>query len=128
MPAVTIFYPKDFFGPEEKESFGRNVKSSVATYMDAINPITGQMTDYASDPDKFIGLLLIPYDPYDAELTAPFLATIVTYDWPDRMTNIGSRIAAITERVQSCIPRNRVPAGQKTISFTFVAAGGWHSA
>ena len=129
MPAVTISYPKAFFlTSEEKKRFMIQVKAVVASHMEAINPFTGETTDFAADPDHMIDLLLVPYDPDDANVTAAFLATIVTYDWPDRMRGLPGRIEAITDHVRPFIPGNRVPAGQDKISFTFVAAAAWHSA
>ena len=53
------------------------LKQAVAEQMDAINPETGKMTSYHEAPDKFIDLVMLPYDP-DSEVTAVVIITIVT--------------------------------------------------
>lgn len=120
MPAVTINYPRNLFEGDEKGEFKRAVKLSVATYMDAVDPVSGKRTKYYDDPDSFIDLVLIPYDFTDVEATALCLATIVSYDWPDRMADIGARLQAITEEVRRFVPTDLITAGQDRISFTFI--------
>ena len=92
MPAVTVLYPRHHFDATDKVRFKRTVRNSVAVHMDAINPATGERTNFAAEVEKSIDLVLIPYDPEDADVTALCLATIVTYDWPDRMANLADRI------------------------------------
>jgi hypothetical protein len=131
MPAVTIAYPKGLFDPAEKAHFKHMVKDLVAIHMDAINPDTEEMTEYGDDPDSYIDLLLVPYDPDDAELTTPMVATIVTYAWPDRMATLGGRIKAITRGVRISLPSNIAPdPDEEMISFTFLgkADGAWFAA
>ncbi len=127
MPAVTMYYPRGFFDSTDKARFRRDVKQSVAGYMDAIDPATGERTKYGADPDAFIDLVLIPYDPDDAEVTTPLLGTIVTYEWPDRIVNLRDRINAITNEVRRSLPTELVPRDQEAISFTFLGkmAGAW---
>lgn len=127
MPAVTVYYPVHFFDATDKARFKRNVKQLVAHHMDAINPETSEMTAYGNNPDAFIDLLLFPYDSDDAEVTTPLLATIVTYEWPDRMRNLSNRIQAITKAVRWSLPTDLVPRDQEAISFTFLGKkeGAW---
>ncbi len=133
MPAVTIHYPRHAMDPTDKVRFKRTVKEEVAKYMDAVDPETGQLTRYAADPDAFIDLILVPYDPEDAEVTTPFVATIVTYDWPDRMNDLDRRIRAITSNVRimgfTVDMEERYPEGSELISFTFLGKvpGAWHA-
>lgn len=129
MPAVTVLYPRNFFmDPTDKIRFKRTVKRAVAVHMDAIDPSskTGEKTKYGEDPDKFIDLVLIPYDHDDAEVTTPFLATIVTYDWPDRMADLSNRIDSITQWVRRYLDPF-VSQGEEVISFTFLGKvpGAW---
>ncbi len=126
MPAVTIHYPRGFFDATDRVRFKRIVKQSVATNMDAINPVTGKKTDYGADPDSFIDLLLVPYDPEDAEVTTPLLGTIVTYDWPDRVATLPDRVKAITRDARHYL-RNLVEDDKEAISFTFIGKrdGAW---
>ena len=132
MPAVTIDYPRGFFDDPgiNRAIFRKGIKELVARGMKAIDPFSGEVTMYEEDPDKFIDLLLRPYDPEDAELTAVCLGTIVTYDWPDRMEDIDERIEVITRRARSFIPDALVPVGMDGISFTFLGKvpGAWAAA
>lgn len=129
MPAVTIAYPRGFFDsmPEVKVQFKKVVKQSVASNMDAIDPKTEKVTHYGDDPNAFIDLVLVPYDPDDAEVTTPFLATIVSYDWIDRMATLKDRIKRITAAVRNCIPSNTQYGSGELISFTFLGKkpGAW---
>lgn len=119
----------------DKPRFMRAVKQLVATHMDATDPDTDERTEYGKEPDKYIDLIMVPYDPDDAQLTTPFVATIVTYEWPDRMSNIGERISAITKGVRNSfttdmVVRFRHLEGQELISFTFLGKvpGAWCAA
>lgn len=127
MPAVTIKYPRGFFNPAQKKAFISAVKQSVATHMDAVDPKTNERTQFASDPDKYIDLVLMPYNKSDAAVTTPLLATVVSYDWPDRMRNLKKRIKRITTEVRATIPVYLVPEGYEAISFTFIEKqpGAW---
>ena len=114
----------------DKERFKRTVKSQVAVLMDAIDPMTGEKTKYGRNPDAFIDLVLVPYEPDDAELTTPYLATIVSYEWPDRMANIDERINEITNNVRMGFTVDmvdRYPETANLISFTFLSKkpGAW---
>jgi hypothetical protein len=127
MPAVTVYYPQGFFDATDKVRFKRNIKQIVANNMDAINPETNELTLYGADPDAFIDLVMVPYDHDDAEVTTPLLATIVTYEWPDRMANLPARIENITKAVRRGLPNGLVPSDQEAISFTFLGKvpGAW---
>ena len=128
MPEVTVKYPAGFFVLfSDRMFFMRTLMKSTAVNMDAINPVTGVKTNFASDPDANIDLVMIPYDPFDAEVTTPLLATIVTYDWPDRLETIESRVAAIAAEVRRAIPHTLFPVDKEAISFTFLGkkTGAW---
>lgn len=127
MPAVTIDYPRGFFNPAQKKTFKAAVKLSVATHMDAVDPKSNERTQFASDPDKYIDLVMRPYYKSDAQVTTPLLATIVSYDWPDRMRNLKKRIRRITKEVRAAIPVELVAEGDEAISFTFIEKqpGAW---
>lgn len=59
------------------------------------------MTEYASDPDSYIGLLLRPYKFEDgSDIWTPVQVRISTYAWPDRMANLDVRINRITKDVR----------------------------
>lgn len=129
-PQFTILVPRGHMDPTDLVRFKRNVKQAVANYMDAIDPETGEVTHYGDDPDKFIDLVLLPYDQDYAEVTTPYLGTIVSYAWPDRMESIGARVANITSSVRRGFTtdmESRYPTGAELISFTFLgkAQGAW---
>ena len=130
MPAVTIAYPQDFFTADQKTAFKMSVMQIVATNMDAVNPISGERTQYGKDPKAYIDLILVPYAKDDAAVTTPLVATIVTYVWPDRMADIGPRIESITNQVRASLPPELVQEGQEIISFTFLGKelGAWCAA
>ena len=134
MPAVIVHYPRGCMDPTDKERFKRTVKLEVAAYMDAVDPATQRETQFAADPNAFIDLVLVPYEPDDAEVTTPFMATIITYQWPDRMKDIDHRIEAITNRVRAfgftTDMGARWPKGKELISFTFLGKqpGAWAAA
>ncbi len=130
MPAVTVLVPRDHMDRTDLVRFMRNVKQAVAEHMDAINPETGEMTQFGADPDKFIDLVLLPYDSDYADLTTPYLGTIVSYAWPNRMESIGTRVASIANQVRRGFTidmEERFPKGAELISFTFLgkAPGAW---
>ena len=127
MPAVTVLYPRNFFNPAQKVTFMSAVMHSVANHMDAVDPETNKRTQFADDPDEFIDLVMIPYSTADSNVTTPLLATIVSYEWPDRMRNIKKRIKRITREVREAVPVGRVPEGSEAISFTFIEKhpGAW---
>lgn len=130
MPTVTVKYPRGLFDATDKVRFKRAVKKSVAKNMEAINPYTGQRTDFADNVDRDIDVLLEPYDSDDAELTVLCLGTIVTYGWPDRLVNLDDRIENITNDACRALPEHSLPIGRKSISFTFIPKppGGWAEA
>lgn len=130
MPAVTILYPRNFFSPAQKAEFVSVVMQSVATHMDAIDPETNERTQFADDPGRFIDLVMIPYSKADSRVTTPLLATIVSYEWPDRMRNIKKRVKRITREVREAIPLGHVREGSEAISFTFIEKhpGAWSAA
>ncbi len=130
MPAVIIQHPRHSMDATDKDRFKRAVKELVAKHMDCIDPQTNEMTAYGENPDAFIDLVLQPYDPDDAEVTTPYLGTIVSYEWPDRMANLGERVDAITKGVRQRFTtdmEDRYPKGTELISFTFLgkAPGAW---
>ncbi len=128
MPAVYVLFPNDLFNDVDRAMFKATITEVVALCMDAINPQTGVKTDYQSDPSAYIDLVLQPVEPENMDTTAVCLATIVTYNWPNRMINIQDRIRAITEAVAPLIPRREGILDR--ISFTFLGKepGAWHAA
>ena len=128
MPADTVYYPRDTMTADQKAHFMSVTKQAVAMNMEAIDPITGHFAPYGTDPDRFIDLVMLPYDPDDASVTTPFLATIVSYAWPSRMVNLEDRITAITVAVRHhAIPMGIVAEDKEAISFTFLdkQLGAW---
>jgi hypothetical protein len=130
MPAVTVVYAFDIFEQVDRTEFKAVAKAAVARHMDAIDPHTGERTNYAEQPNKFIDLVLIGCDPDDIDATAMFMATIVTYGWPDRMANIQDRLRRINEEIRAVIPDSVVSDGMDGINTTFLAKGSgcWHAA
>lgn len=127
---MTVLFPRGFFDVTDKIRFKRSVALSVARNMDAIDPISGKATKYGDEPDKFIDLVLLPYDTDDASVITPLLATIVTYEWPDRMADIEDRIQTITREVRQNLTldvTSRYEKGAELISFTFLGKkpGAW---
>lgn len=133
MPAVTILFPMGIFddvNQAEISKFKWEVIRIVAKHMDAINPSTGQMTDFAADSISFIDLAMVPYDRDLSSTTVPLLGTIVTYGWPDRTATLPKRMEAITREVRAIIPFEHAYEDMELISFTFLPKleGAWFAA
>jgi hypothetical protein len=129
MPAVTVFYPAGLFDVTDKVRFKRTVKASTAKHMDAVNPETGEVTEYGNNPDDFIDLFMVPVDHDDHDATTLCMATIVTYNWPDRVANMAARLEAIANEVAKYVPRHNDDDPRDRISFTFLGkeAGCWYA-
>ena len=106
MPDVEVDYPEGMLNDiTNRLRFKRDVKLVVARGMDCIKPAKGDepkaMTEYASDPDSYIGLLLRPYKFEDgSDIWTPVQVRISTYAWPDRMASLDVRINRITKDVR----------------------------
>ncbi len=138
MPEVTVKCPEGLFDdPNDLAQFKSELKKATAYTMDAINPETGESTQFASDPDKFIDLTIIEVPARLFEATAVCLVTVTTYGlllsksadgeaqyfWPDRMHNINDRLGSIATLVADLVPRQGLYEGMDTISVTFLGKG-----
>jgi hypothetical protein len=134
MPEVIVKCSDRLFNSDSRVRFITQAKLSVACNMDAINPATGEMTDFGNDPEKYIDFTMLEVAPMCTSSTTSCLLTVVTYGqllgsdadgepqyfWPDRMGNIEERLQAIVDELTPYV----IPVGGKdAVSATFMGKG-----
>lgn len=120
MPKLNVFYPTDLFNNDSDtwKDFLDDLSAVTAVEMDAIDPATGERTDF--HPDMSIDILSFPYEAATSRPTAVVLIEIITYAWPDRMDTINDRLKAIATTVNRYVRRSWITIPKAAVNVTFL--------